>query len=150
MVQKKKQVKKTLYNSFINNFILKGKKKTAKSIIDNTLLNLSRGFKYSLIQLLFKVYFNLDYFIEIKQVKIKRRTYTIPFSINYNRRIYLIIKKIKSAVNSDKRKIPFCEKLKFELSGILKLTTASKALKMVKSNHSLVRGSRSNIHFRWK
>lgn len=150
MVQKKKQVKKTLYNSFINNFILKGKKKTAKSIIDNTLLNLSRGSKHSLIQLLFKVYFNLDYFIEIKQVKIKRRTYTIPFSINYNRRIYLIIKKIKGAVNSDKRKISFCEKLKFELSSILKLTAASKALKMVKSNHSLVRSSRSNIHFRWK
>lgn len=150
MVQKKKQIKKTLYNSFVNNFILKGKKKTAKSLIDITLLNLSRSSNTSLVQLLFKIYFNLDYFIEIKQVKIKRRTYTIPFAISYSRRIYLIIKKIKSAVNSDKRKIPFSEKLKFELYNILNLTNTSKALKLVKTNQSLVRSSRSNIHFRWK
>ena len=71
MVQKKKQIKKTLYNSFVNNFILKGKKKTAKSLIDITLLNLSRSSNTSLVQMLFKIYFNLDYFIEIKQVKIK-------------------------------------------------------------------------------
>lgn len=150
MVQKKKQFKKTLYNSFINNFILKGKKKTAKSIIDNTFLNLSIGSNLTLVQLIFKVYFNLDYFIEIKQVKIKRRTYTIPFSINYNRRIYLIIKKIKNATNSDKRKISFSEKLKFELYSILNLANASKAIKMAKTNQSMVRSSRSNIHFRWK
>lgn len=150
MVQKKKQLKKTLYNSFINNFILEGKKKTAKSIVDTTLLTLSTGSDLSLVQLLFKVYFNIDYFIEIKQVVIKRRTYTVPFSIIYNRRIYLIIKKIKNAINLDKRKISLSEKLKFELYNILNLSSSSRALKMVKKNQSLVRSSRSNIHFRWK
>jgi ribosomal protein S7 len=150
MVQKKKQFKKTLYNSFINNFILEGKKKTAKGIVDTALLTLSTGSNLSLVQLLFKVYFNIDYFIEIKQVVIKRRTYTVPFSIIYNRRIYLIIKKIKNAINLDKRKISLPEKLKFELYNILNLSSSSRALKMVKKNQSLVRSSRSNIHFRWK
>lgn len=147
---RKKQYKKTLYNSFVNSFILKGKKKTAKNIIDGTLLSLSKSTGISLVKLLFNIYLRLDYFIEIKQVKIKRRTYTIPFSISYNRRIYLIIKKIKSATEATKRKTPFSDNLKIELYNILKMSNNSKALKLLKNNHAQSKTSRSNIHFRWK
>jgi ribosomal protein S7 len=147
---RKKQYKKTLYNSFVNSFILKGKKKIAKNIIDGTLLSLSKSTGISLVKLLFNIYLKLDYFIEIKQVKIKRRTYTIPFSISYSRRIYLIIKKIKSATESTKRKTSFSENLKVELYNILKLSNNSKALKLLRSNQAQSKTSRSNIHFRWK
>lgn len=150
MVLKKKQYKKNLYNSFINSFILKGKKKIAKSIIDGTLFSLSKSTGISLVKLLFNIYLKLDYFIEIKQVKIKRRTYTIPFSISYNRRIYLIIRKIKSATESTKRKTSFSENLKVELYNILKLSNNSKALKLLRNNQAQSKTSRSNIHFRWK
>ena len=147
---RKKQYKKTLYNSFVNSFILKGKKKRAKNIIDGTLLSLSKSTGISLVKLLFNIYLKLDYFIEIKQVKIKRRTYTIPFSISYSRRIYLIIKKIKSATESTKRKTSFSENLKVELYNILKLSNNSKALKLLRNNQAQSKTSRSNIHFRWK
>jgi ribosomal protein S7 len=147
---RKKQYKKTLYNSFVNSFILKGKKKIAKNIIDGTLLSLSKSTGISLVKLLFNIYLKLDYFIEIKQVKIKRRTYTIPFSISYSRRIYLIIKKIKSATESTKRKTSFSENLKVELYNILKLSNNSKALKLLRNNQAQSKTSRSNIHFRWK
>jgi len=102
------------------------------------------------VKLLFNIYLKLDYFIEIKQVKIKRRTYTIPFSISYSRRIYLIIKKIKSATESTKRKTSFSENLKVELYNILKLSNNSKALKLLRNNQAQSKTSRSNIHFRWK
>lgn len=150
MVQKRKQYKRSLYNSLVNSFILKGKKKTAKTIIDNTMLNLCRSLNTSIIRLLFSVYFKLDSFIEIKQVKIKRRTYTIPFAVSYIRRIYLILKKIKGATKSDKRKIPTSEKLKSELNNVLSASSNSKAIKLLKSNQVLVRSSQANTHFRWK
>jgi ribosomal protein S7 len=150
MELKKKQYKKTLYNSFVNSFILKGKKKKAKSIVDGTLFSLSKSTGISLVKLLFNIYLKLDYFIEIKEVKIKRRTYTIPFSISYSRRIYLIIKKIKSATESIKRKTSFSENLKVELYNILKLSNNSKALKLLRNNQAQSKTSRSNIHFRWK
>jgi ribosomal protein S7 len=150
MVLKKKQYKKTLYNSLVNSFILKGKKKKAKGIVDTTLLSLSKSTGTSLIKLLFNIYLKLDYFIEIKQVKIKRRAYTIPFAISYNRRIYLIIKKIKTAAESIKRKTSFSENLKVELYNILKMSNNSKALKLLRNNQIQSKASRSNIHFRWK
>lgn len=150
MVLKKKQYKKTLYNSLVNSFILRGKKKKAKSIIDITLLSLSKSMGVSLIKLLFDIYLKLDYFIEIKQVKIKRRTYTIPFAISYNRRIYLIIKKIKMAAESAKRRTSFSSNLKVELYNILKMSNNSKALKLLRTNQIQSKTSRSNIHFRWK
>ena len=150
MVLKKKQYKKTLYNSLVNSFILRGKKKKAKSIVDITLLSLSKSMGVSLIKLLFDIYLKLDYFIEIKQVKIKRRTYTIPFAISYNRRIYLIIKKIKMAAESAKRRTSFSSNLKVELYNILKMSNNSKALKLLRTNQIQSKTSRSNIHFRWK
>lgn len=150
MELKKKQYKKTLYNSLVNSFILKGKKKIAKGIIDVTLLALSKSLGISLIKLLFNIYLKLDYFIEIKQVKIKRRTYTIPFAISYNRRIYLIIKRIKSALESAKRKTSVSDNLKVELYNIIKMSNNSKALKLLRNNQSQSKTSRSNIHFRWK
>ena len=150
MVPKKKQYKKTLYSSLVNSFISQGKKKTAKSIVDITLIKLCKSLGISIIKLLFNIYFKLDYFVEIKQVKIKRRTYSIPFAITYNRRVYLIIKKIKSAIQSSKKKTTFSENLKLELYNILKLSNNSKALKLLKNNQLQSRTSRSNIHFRWK
>lgn len=150
MVQRKKQFKKTLYNSFVNNFVLGGKKKLAKNIIDNTFLNLSKNLRVSIVQLLFRVYLKLDCFVEIKHVKIKRRKYTIPFAVNYSRRIYLIIKKIKNSTKSDKRRINFSEKLKIELYNIINFQSSSKAIKSSKAQQALVKSSRSNIHFRWK
>jgi ribosomal protein S7 len=150
MEQRKKQHKKTLYTSFLNNFILKGKKGVTKKSVDNGLSKLCQGLSISIIKMLFQIYTKLDYFIEIKQVKIKRRTYTIPFSITYNRRIYLILKKIKAAIKLDRRQIAFSEKLRFELYNILNFPRNSGAIKLLKNHQALLRSSRSNIHFRWK
>lgn len=147
---KKKHYKKTLYTSLINNFTLNGKKKLAKNIIDTTLSSLCKNLGVSIIKLLFKLFLKLDNFVEIKQVKIKRRTYTIPFAIKYNRRVYLIIKKIKIATELIHRKTAFSENLKLELYNILKMSNNSKAFKLLKDNQAQSKTSRSNIHFRWK
>lgn len=150
MVQKEKQFRKNLYRSFVNNFIIQGNKKSSKNFIDNTLTSVAKLLNVSTTKLLFKLYFKLDSFVEIKQVKIKRRSYTIPFGVNYNRRIYLIIKKIKNSVRLDTRKVSSFEKLKTELYTLLKSRRNSRSLKLLKANQKLIRVSRSNIHFRWK
>ena len=148
MVQKRKQYKKTLYNSFVNSFILKGKKRTAKTIIDKTMLNLCQSLGTSIVRLIFIIHLKLDSFVEIKHVKIKRRTYTIPFAVSYPRRLYLILKKLKNVLKLDKRKISISEKLQFELHNVLTVSGNSKSLKLLKGNQALVKSSRANTHFR--
>lgn len=149
MVQKK-QVKKNIYTSFVNSFISKGKTFLAKKIVNDSFQSLSKIMGVTSISLLISIYNRLDASVEIKRVKIKRRTYTIPFTVNYSRRIYLIIKKIKDAVRSDNRKINTTEKLKIELHSLFNTSQQSRAIKSLKQNQTQIRTSRSNIHFRWK
>ena len=120
MVQKQTNYKKTLYYSFLNVFIKKGKKQKAKKLIDNTFFQLCKSFSISSIKILFTIYYKLDYFIEIKQVKIKRRVHVVPFSIIYERRIYLILKKVIGSINMDKRKVCLSEKLRTEIYYLIK------------------------------
>lgn len=149
MVLKKNNYKKNLYLSLLNIFLKCGKKNSIKKIFDSVLLNSSHNLRISPILLILKIYFRLDNILEIKEVRIKRRKYRIPFSSNYNRRIYLSSKQIKQSIDVDKRKISLSVKLSQELINII-LVKNSRAIKAKKSNLLLVKNSRSNIHFRWR
>lgn len=150
MVQKKKCYKTNFYKRILNNFILKGKKVVVKNLFDKTLTDVAKILKISTLKLLFKIYLKLNSFIEIKRVNIKRRSYVIPFSVPYSRRVYLIAKRLKTSIRSDKRKISYYEKLKSEIYNLFLMKLNSRSLKLLKSNQTQIRVSRSNIHFRWK
>lgn len=150
MVQKKKCYKTNFYKRILNNFILKGKKVVVKNLFDKTLTDVAKILKISTLKLLFKIYLKLNSFIEIKRVNIKRRSYVIPFSVPYSRRVYFIAKRLKTSIRSDKRKISYYEKLKSEIYNLFLMKLNSRSLKLLKSNQTQIRVSRSNIHFRWK
>lgn len=145
MVQKNK----TLYSNFVNSFIKKGKIKQAKLIVDSTFLTLSKKYNISSNNLVIRIFKKLRIFIETKKVRIKRRTYVIPFPVGLNRRRYLVLTWIRSALREDRRRISISEKLVTELTGLFSRNANSKALKHLSLNSSQAVSSRSNVHYRW-
>ena len=139
---------KTLYSKFLGFLIKKGKKNVAKKTLDRAFADASIKTGFSLHYLLLKVFSKLNTFVEVRKIRIRRRSYIVPFSINTKRRSYLAIKWLVSAVDQDNRKISMAEKLSNE---ICKIVTDSpcKSLKTKDFNNSQAVANRSNIHYRW-
>lgn len=137
-----------LYTKLLGFLIKKGKKIKAKKIIDSTFLNLSKRTNYSISFLLYKLFYKLNVFVEAKLVRIKRRTHIVPFSVNFKRRSYLIVKWLIKAVGENKKNIPVSEKIIEEILAVFK-GIASNALKFRLLNNSQVLANRSNMHYRW-
>lgn len=140
--------KNTLYFNFLGFFTKKGKKPIAKNLLDTSFFLASKQTGYSLQNLLTIIFLKLQCFVEVKKIRIRRSTYLVPFSINYKRRLYLIIKFLINAVKQDTRRVPFNEKLSQELISII-TNKGSKALKAKEFNISQALSNRSNAHFRW-
>ena len=149
MELKKTLKKQTLYYNFVNSFINCGNRRVARSIIDTLFLLLSQNLSLPVNILIVRVYLGLNSFIEVKSVKIKRRTYNIPFSMNFDRRLYLILKWIKNAILCDKRRLPTVKKLYLELISLLSFNNISKSLKLKENNRLQAISNRANLHFRW-
>jgi len=148
MIQSKTTIKINLYNKLLGFLIKKGNKIQAKKIIDNAFLQVSKKTGHSLSFLLFKLFLKLNVFVESKTIRIKRSSYIVPFSINLNRRSYLIIKWFMKIILENKKKISIIDKIAEEIYLILK-TPSSKVLKLRALNNTQALSNRSNIHFRW-
>ena len=148
MVSKKKN-KHTLYRLFINFFIKNGNKKAAKKIVDGALIAVSMRTGKSINIILSSLFIQLSAFIEIRRIKVKRRLYTIPFPLRFNRRLYVILKWLNTALKEDTRKVSFTDKLIKELLNIVLDMNNSKSIKLKLNNNLSSVSHRSNIHFRW-
>lgn len=148
MVSKKKN-KHTLYRLFINFFIKNGNKKAAKKIVDGALIAVSMRTGKSINIILSSLFIQLSAFIEIRRIKVKRRLYTIPFPLRFNRRLYVILKWLNTALKEDTRKVSFTDKLMKELLNIVLDMNNSKSIKLKLNNNLSSVSHRSNIHFRW-
>lgn len=150
MEQKKRLKFKSinLYNKFIGFLTKKGNRTTSKYILDKTLELVSKKVKKSPKVILLLLFLKLNVYIEIKKVKIRNRSYTIPFSLSLKRRSYLIIKWILASTKQNKKKDSFINRLAFEIVHTL-TTSKSKTLLLKKINNSQAFLNRSNSHFRW-
>lgn len=150
MEQKKRLKFKSinLYNKFIGFLTKKGNRTASKYILDKTLELVSKKVKKSPKVILLLLFLKLNVYIEIKKVKIRNRSYTIPFSLPLKRRSYLIIKWILASTKQNKKKDSFINRLAFEIVHTL-TTSKSKTLLLKKINNSQAFLNRSNSHFRW-
>lgn len=138
-----------LYHKLLGVLTKKGNKTAAKKIIDNTFLKLSAKTNKSLQKLFLQIFIKLNSFVEVKNVRVRRSSHMVPFSINLKRRSYLILKWLTSAIKEENtQQISFDEKLYLELESLLN-NTQSKALKKKKQNTTNAVKNRSNLHFRW-
>jgi len=102
----------------------------------------------SMHRILLELFFKLNSFVEVKNVRVKRSFHLVPFQITLKRRSYLIIKWLMQAVKQDTRNISIIEKLVFEIEQTLK-TETSKALQLRNANITSALANRSNLHYRW-
>jgi small subunit ribosomal protein S7 len=149
MVKKDKILKNLFYVKFLGVLMKKGKKTIAKKILDNVLVKVSRKTGLSINLILYKVFFKLNTFVEIRRIRFRRSSYIVPFSIPFSRRIFLVLKWIFLSIKFDKRKIGSVNKLSVEIFKILKNLPSSQSLKLKALNNSQAFANKANIHFRW-
>jgi ribosomal protein S7 len=135
------------YSKFLGFLIKNGKKSKAKKILDSIFKNL---FYPSVInkKIFKKIFLKLNIFIEVKTVKIKRKTYIVPIPIRFNRRFYIVTKWLISTASKNKSKMSFSKKLSQEIKHVIR-NKSSKVLKLRQSILSKAYFNRANAHFRW-
>lgn len=139
---------RTLYRKFLGVLIKKGNSTRAKAIFDKAFLIMSKKTGRSKEAILLKLFISLNSFVEVRKIRIKRRSFLIPFSIGIKRRSYLIIRWLMQAVKENVKKDSLPNKLSNEILNVIGgVFTHSKKLK--KLNISQAISNRSNIHYRW-
>ena len=126
----------------------KGKKTKAKKILDTVLLKVSKSTKLSIHLVLYRVFFNLNTFVEVRRVRVKRRSFLVPFNVSFSRRISLMLKWILLTVRNDSRRTSTINKLSIEIFKIVKNLPCN-SIKLKKLNDSQAFSNKANIHFRW-
>ena len=139
---------KTLYKKFLGFLIKKGNKTVAKNILDRTFFMVSKVTGISMHVLMLKLFLNLNSFVEVKKVRVGRRSLLVPFSITLKRRSYLIVKWLMQAIKEDNKKTPLSTRLADEIVSVLN-GSLSKSKKLRNLNISQAMANRSNIHYRW-
>jgi len=128
--------------------IKKGKKNIAKKTLDNAFILTANKTGLSLHSLILKIFSKLNTYVEIRKLRIRRRSYIVPFSINLKRRAYLAIRWLVLAVEQDTRKVSMAEKLATEIYKVVN-NLPCKSVKTKELNNSQAIANRSNIHYRW-
>ena len=149
MLKKEKVFKNLLYVKFLGVLMKKGKKTKAKKILDFVLLKVSKEVKIPVNLILYKIFFNLNTFVEIRRVRSRRSSHFVPFNISFSRRLHLVLKWILMAVRSDKRRVGLVNKLSVEIFRIVTNLPSSQSLKLKGLNNSQAFANKANIHFRW-
>jgi ribosomal protein S7 len=139
---------KTLYKKFLGFLIKKGNKTGAKYILDKTFLIVSKSTGLPMHISMLKLFLKLNSFVEVKKVRIGRRSLLVPFSINLKRRSYLIVKWLMQAIKENKKKTSLSIRLSEEILQVLQGSNSG-AKKLRNLNISQALANRSNIHYRW-
>jgi ribosomal protein S7 len=139
---------KNLYKKIVNFFIKDGNKVKANKIVCLAFSKISKKTGLSFDEILSKLFFKLNSFVEIKKIRVRRGFHMVPFPISHKRSIYLITKWLVQAIKEDTRKLPMSDKLATEIYNTI-INKSSKSLDIKNSNISQVLSNRANIHFRW-
>jgi ribosomal protein S7 len=146
-VKQKTTVVTLLYERFLGFLIKKGNKQKARSILDQAFRICRFKLKLTRIQVLAVLFRKLKVFIEVKKIKKRRKTYSVPFPVSKKRAFFLISKWI---LNSIKKR---CSKRKAENilaeEIINTFYNKSNCIKMRKVNISSALENKANLHFRW-
>ncbi len=139
---------KTIYTNFVGFLTKNGNKVAAKRIVDEAFYKASKATKLPTQVVLIETFLKLNSLVEVKRVKIGGQTHVVPFSINFKRRSYLVVKWLMDAVDQDRRRVPTAEKLATEITNTIKNKT-SKSIQTKEMNTEQALLNRANIHFRW-
>ena len=137
-----------LYGKILGFLIKKGNKSLAQFLLEKAFTFVSKKLKKSFLFIFLTISLKLNTYVESKKIRIRKRSYIIPFSLSLKRRFYLSLKWLLKVVKDNNEKISFSKKLAFEILQILN-TSKSKTLIYKKINNNEAFLNRSNSHFRW-
>lgn len=137
-----------IYRKIVGCFTKKGKKVKTKNILSKSLITVSKTLGVKSIDVLKKFTNSLGVIIDLRTVKIRRNTFTVPVPVNSNRRNYLIAKKISKVVEENNSNQCLEKKLSQEFLNILR----NKNSKSLQQRDLIVKDAvknKSNLHYRW-
>jgi len=139
--------KKSLYSILINSLTKNGNKSKAIKIINSAFLKVSTNTGLSKRQVLLKLFLKLNSFVEVRQLKVRKRIFFVPFPTTLKSRLYLTVKWLIKAAKENKKKISLSEKFAIEIEQTI-MTNSSVSLNFLRSNLNLALKNRSNLHYR--
>jgi ribosomal protein S7 len=139
----------TLYNKVVGFLTKKGKRNKAVNILNSSFLKINQLSKKPTFYVINKLFSVLNVYVETRTVRVRGGVHTIPFILNLNRRIFLIVKWLISVVKKNSQKSPFFERFTKEISLILNKNSSSKVFRLKVLNENSAIKNRSNIHYRW-
>lgn len=143
-----RRANKTIYTNFVGMLTKSGNKVAAKRIVDEAFASAAKATKMPAQVVLLEVFKKLNTQVEVKKVSLGGQTHIVPFSVNFKRRSYLVVKWLMDAVGDDHRRVSTADKLAMELINTIKNKT-SKSLQIKQTNVTQALENRANIHFRW-
>lgn len=126
----------------------KGKKVLAKKILINVFTKVALKTKKPFPVIIKAIIEKLGLLLEVKTVKMRRNSHIVPSPAGANRRNYLIVKKLLSAVGLDQTNRSIVDKLSDEIFAILR----ARSSKSLSQRNAVVKQAiinRSNTHYRW-
>jgi len=139
----------TLYNKVVGFLTKKGKRNKAVNILNSSFLKINQLSKKPTFYVINKLFSVLNVYVETRTVRVRGGVHTIPFILNLNRRIFLIVKWLISVVKKNSQKSPFFERFTKEISLILNKNSSSKVFRLKVLNENSAIKNRSNIHYCW-
>ena len=145
---KNKKKNYNLFLKFLGILIKNGKKTKAKKLLAFSFFKVGLLIQKPLFYILLTLFKRLNIYVETKTLKIRRSRYVVPFPININRRIYLILKWFVFIIRKNKEKKSFLDKCVSQLIAVL-CNSKSEVMNLKLLNNSQAVLNRSNIHYRW-
>ena len=145
----KKSITLNLYKKLVGFLTKKGHQIKAKKIINKIFFLLSKLTKAKFSFLVYFLFERLKIFVEARSLRIRRRTYVVPFILTYERQIYFAAKFLFKAIKRNKTKCSIIDKFIKEILLVYKASKTSMAYCLAKINDRLLLKNRSNSHFRW-
>jgi ribosomal protein S7 len=110
-LNKSKQTSTNLYCKFLGFLTKKGNKLNARKVLDKAFFNVSKKLKMSREKALVLLFSQLNSFVEVKKVRVRRKIVFVPFPISFKRRSYLIVKWVIDSTKREKKKALFIRSL---------------------------------------
>jgi small subunit ribosomal protein S7 len=139
---------KDIYSKFLGSLTKNGKKSVAKRILDSSFIKVSKKENIPAHFILSRILLRLNFFLEIKKIKIRKNTHLVPFPLTTRRQDFLRVKWLLESAKEDSRKIDLSDKIAMEVSNLL-LNDKSKSLLKKNFVNKEALSNRSNVHFRW-
>lgn len=145
MEQKKDKI--DFLDSLIKHLMRSGKKGLSHYLVYASIFKLSKKYNKNPQELYDDIFEKIRPFVEIRRVRVRRTTYTVPFPTNEARQKHLASSWLLETVRKDKRKLSFIKKLEEELAKILE--DKGLTLEKKKDVYKQVERGKAYMHYRW-